>query len=251
MEIWQGAVAIPLIFLFTLIAVNSTALTSITPTGALGKLTQLTYSVIAPRNITTNIASAAITAEVAGNASNLLMDIKPGYMLGAKPRQQAIGHVLGILAGAVVSVPVFYWVFLKGNPQGLISDTYPMPAATVWEAVARLLTKGISELPVSARWAALVGAVLGIGLETLRLVTRGRSWVSGVGIGLAFVIPFNTCLAMFLGSLFFWLAARRWRDESTLRHRVFVANLEPVCAGVIAGGALMGIAVTLLETFVL
>ena len=79
--------------MFTLIGVNSTALTAITPTGALGKLTQLTYSVLAPKNITTNISTAAITAEVAGHASNLLMDIKPGYMLGAKPRQQAIGHV--------------------------------------------------------------------------------------------------------------------------------------------------------------
>ena len=206
---------------------------SITPTGALGKLTQLTYSGLAPGNITTNIASAAITAEVASNASNLLMDIKPGYMLGAKPRQQAIGHVLGILAGAVVSVPVFYLVFLKGDPQGLINETYPMPAATVWEAVAQLLTKGISELPVSARWAALGGALVGLGLEWLRLLTRGRVWLSGVGIGLAFVIPFNTCLAMFLGSFLFWLAARRWRDTSTLRHRVFVKNLEPVCAGLL------------------
>jgi uncharacterized oligopeptide transporter (OPT) family protein len=250
-DVWQGVVAIPLIFLFTLIAVNSTALTSITPTGALGKLTQLSFSVIAPRNITTNIASAAITAEVASNASNLLMDIKPGYMLGAKPRQQAIGHVLGILAGALVSVPVFYLVFLKGNPQGLISEQYPMPAATVWEAVARLLTKGISELAVSAQWAALGGALLGIVLEAVRLVSRGRFWISGVGIGLAFVIPFNTCFAMFLGSFLFWVAGRRWRNEATLRHRVFVRNLEPVCAGGIAGGALMGITVILLETFVL
>ena len=31
------------------------------------------------------------------------MDIKPGYMLGGKPRHQAIGHVLGILAGALAS----------------------------------------------------------------------------------------------------------------------------------------------------
>jgi len=250
-EVWQGIIAVPLIFLFTLIAVNSTALTSITPTGALGKLTQLSFSVIAPKNITTNIASAAITAEVASNASNLLMDIKPGYMLGAKPRQQAIGHVLGILAGAAVSVPVFYLVFLKGQPQGLISEQYPMPAATVWEAVARLLTEGIGNLRESARWAAGVGAVMGVILELLRLLTRGRFWLSGVGIGLAFVIPFNTCFAMFLGSFLFWLAARRWRNEATLRHRVFVKNLEPVCAGVIAGGALMGIAVILLETFVL
>jgi len=142
-------------------------------------------------------------------------------------------------------------VFLKGNPQGLISETYPMPAATVWEAVARLLTKGISELPGSAQVAALVGAVLGIVLETIRLLTKNRFWISGVGFGLAFVIPFNTCFAMFLGSFLFWLAARRWKNPETLRHKVFIQNLEPVCAGVIAGGALMGITVILLETFLL
>jgi putative OPT family oligopeptide transporter len=250
-EVWLGIVAIPLIFLFTLIAVNSTALTSITPTGALGKLTQLTYSVLAKGNMTTNIATASITAEVSGHASNLLMDIKPGYMLGAKPRQQAIGHVLGILAGALVSVPVFYFVFLKGNPAGLISEQYPMPAATIWKSVAELLTEGISNLKVSAQWAALVGACLGIVMEAARFMTRGRFWLSGVGVGLAFVIPFNTCFAMFLGAFLFWLAGLKWRDTTTLRHRIFVKNLEPVCAGVIAGGALMGITVMLVENFFL
>ncbi len=250
-EVWLGIVAIPLIFLFTLIAVNSTALTSITPTGALGKLTQLTYSVLARGNMTTNIATASITAEVSGHASNLLMDIKPGYMLGAKPRQQAVGHVLGILAGALVSVPVFYFVFLKGNPAGLISEQYPMPAATIWKSVAELLTEGISNLKVSAQWAALAGACLGIVMEAARFMTRGRFWLSGVGVGLAFVIPFNTCFAMFLGAFLFWLAGLQWRDAATLRHRIFVKNLEPVCAGVIAGGALMGITVMLVENFLL
>ncbi len=48
---WLGLIAIPLVFVFTLIAVNSTALTAITPTGALGKLTQLTYAALAPGNI--------------------------------------------------------------------------------------------------------------------------------------------------------------------------------------------------------
>jgi uncharacterized oligopeptide transporter (OPT) family protein len=97
-EYWLGVIAIPMVFIFTLIAVNSTGLTSITPTGALGKLTQLSFSILAPGNMQTNIMTAGITGEVAGNASNLLMDIKPGYMLGGKPRHQAIGHVLGIFA---------------------------------------------------------------------------------------------------------------------------------------------------------
>jgi len=248
---WLGILAVPLVFVFTLIGVNSTALTSITPTGAMGKLTQLTYGVLDPGNIKTNLMTAGITAEVASNASNLLMDIKPGYMLGAKPRQQAIGHVLGIIAGALVSVPVFYLVFLKGGPAELIRDQYPMPAASIWKAVGEVLTEGVSKLPVSARWAALVGGLLGILLEALRLATRGRFWLSGVGVGLAAVIPFNTCFAMFLGSLMFWVAGRACRKPDTAAHRLLVQNQEPICGGVIAGGALMGIVVILLENFVL
>ncbi|MBN2508189.1 MAG: OPT/YSL family transporter [Verrucomicrobia bacterium] len=250
-HLWLGIVAVPLIFVFTLIGVNSTALTSITPTGALGKLTQLTYGVLAPGNITTNIATASITGEVAGHASNLLMDIKPGYMLGAKPRQQAIGHVLGILAGALASVPVFYLVFMHGGLERLISDQYPMPAATIWKAVAEMLTQGIGNLRLSAQWAAVIGALLGIALEAARVATRGRFWLSGVGIGLATVIPFTTCLAMFLGAFFFWVAERQCKDPGRPGHRIFVQNLEPICAGVIAGGALMGIGVILIENFLL
>jgi uncharacterized oligopeptide transporter (OPT) family protein len=233
----------------TLIAANSTALTSITPTGALGKLTQLSYGALAPGNITTNLMTAGITGEVAGNASNLLMDIKPGYMLGGKPRHQAIGHMLGIFAGALASVPVFYLIFLRQGPQGMVTDQYPMPSATIWRAVAEILTKGLSNLEPSAAWAALIGILLGLALEVAKTVTRGRFWVSGVGLGLALVIPFNTSFAMFLGALFFWLVERKYPDSNTKANQVIVQNQEPICAGVIAGGALMGIAVVLIETF--
>jgi uncharacterized oligopeptide transporter (OPT) family protein len=144
---------------------------------------------------------------------------------------------------------VFYLVFLRNDPSTLISDQYPMPAATVWKAVAEVLTQGLSQLPESARWAALIGALLGIGLEAVRLATRGRFWLSPVGIGLATVIPFNTCFAMFLGGFFFWLAERACKKPDTRAHQVLVKNQETVCAGLIAGGALMGIIVTIVEVF--
>ena len=249
--ILMGIIAIPLVFVFTLIAAHSTALTSITPTGALGKLTQLTFSILSPGNITTNVMTASITGEVTGNASNLLMDIKPGYMLGGKPRHQAIGHVLGILAGTAVAIPVFFLVFLRGNPAGLISEQYPMPGAAIWRAVAEVLTSGLDNLSESARWVVLVGAMLGIVLEMIRIRTKGKFWLSGVGIGLAFVIPFNTCFAMFLGSFIFWISVRILKNPAKFGYRMIVENTEPVCAGIIAGGAIMGILVTILETFVL
>lgn len=243
---WMGAIAIPLVFVFAIIAVNSTGLTSITPIGAMGKLTQLTYGAIAPGNMTTNLMTAGITGEVVSSASNLLMDIKPGYMLGAKPRQQAVGHVIGIVAGSLAVVPVFYLIF-RGDVTRFGSDALPMPAAQVWKAVAELLARGFGSMHASARWAMLVGAILGIAFEWANLRTRGRFPLSGVGIGLASVVQFPDCLSMSVGALFFWFLGRRLEDPTSLGHRTFVENRETLCAGIIAGGAIIGIILILLE----
>jgi uncharacterized oligopeptide transporter (OPT) family protein len=250
-EYWMGAVAIPMVFVFALIAVNATAITSITPTGPLGKITQLTYGGIAPGNITTNIAAAGITAEVSGSASNLIQNIKPGYMLGAKPRLQACGHAIGALSGALFSVLIFYPVFLRNNPAGLISEEYPYPAATVWKAVAEILTQGLSNLPASAIWAAAIGAVLGIVLEAVRLALKGKFPLSAVGIGLAFLIPFNICLAMFTGAFVFWLLGRLYPKPEQRMNTIVVNNQESICSGLIAGAALIGVGVMIIELFVL
>ncbi|OGR03188.1 MAG: hypothetical protein A2284_03735 [Deltaproteobacteria bacterium RIFOXYA12_FULL_61_11] len=242
----MGIIAIPLVFIFSLIAANSTALTSITPTGALGKLTQLTYSVLAPGNVTTNLMTAGITGEVASNASNLLMDIKPGYMLGGKPRHQAMGHVLGIIAGAACAVPIFYIIFLKDGIASIGSESLPMPAAMIWKAVAEVLTKGLSFLHPTAQWAILIGGVLGIVMELIKTWTKNRFPLSAVGIGLAFVLPFHTSLVMFLGSFIFWTLEKRYPDPTHKVNQAVVQNQETICAGVIAGGAITGIVLILL-----
>src|SRR6185369_11144945 len=99
------------------------------------------------------------TAEVTGNASNLLMDIKPGYMLGAKPRQQAIGHILGAFAGLTLAVPVWNLVFVHGDLSLYGTDKLPVPGAVQWKAVAEVLMKGFDNLPLYAPQAMLVGAL--------------------------------------------------------------------------------------------
>jgi uncharacterized oligopeptide transporter (OPT) family protein len=246
---WMGALAIPMVFFFSIIAVNSTGLTSTTPGGAMGKLTQLTYGAIAPGNMTTNLMTAAITNDVVLSASNLLMDIKPGYMLGAKPRQQAMGHVIGIFAGAAAVIPVFYLMF-NGNVSMFTSDVMPMPAAQVWKAVAEMLAKGLSSIHPTARWAMLLGGLAGVAMEWANLRMKGRFPISGVAMGLATVVTFPDVLSMSLGALFFWFMGRRLGAGGG-GHRVFVENRETLCAGIIAGGALIGIVLILLETLVL
>ena len=254
-EYWLGAIAIPMVFIFTLIAVNSTGLTSITPTGALGKLTQLSFSVLAPGNMQTNIMTAGITGEVAGNASNLLMDIKPGYMLGGKPRHQAIGHVLGIFAGALASVPVFYMI-LQNDLSKITSEAMPMPGAQIWKAVAEVLTKGLSSLHPTAQVAALIGGALGILIEFMNIRMKGKFPISAMGLGLACVLRFSDCWAMAFGAFFFWALHKKFEVvkvtgvgggfAKTMR-KIFVDNQETVCAGIIAGGSIIGIILTIIE----
>lgn len=243
---WLGVVAIPLVFVFTLIAANATGLTAITPTGALGKLTQLTYAGLAPGNTPTNLITAGITGEVAGHASNLLMNIKPGYMLGGKPRLQAMGHVLGIIAGGFACTPIFYYALFRGNIEVFGTDRLPMIAAMIWKAVAEVLTRGFSILHVTALVAVVIGATLGILFEVLKITTKNRWPISGVGMGLAFVLRFSDSWLMFLGAFIFWLLARRFTNPKSWMNVNIVANQETICAGVIAGGALIGIVIMVL-----
>jgi OPT family oligopeptide transporter len=245
-----GIIAIPLVFVFTLIAVTSTGLTAITPGGALSKLTQITYSVLAPGNISTNLMTAGITTEVSLNASNLLMDIKPGYMLGGKPRHQAIGHVLGVFAGALVAVPVYYQIF-HGDISLFTSDKLPMPGAAVWKAVAEVLTKGLGALHPTAIIGVVLGAVIGILCEIFNIRSKGRFPISGVGLGLAFVLRFTDSLSMAMGALFFFAMGKFCKDRESIGYRSFVDNQETLCAGVIAGGSIIGIILIILENVVL
>ncbi|MFM8635972.1 MAG: OPT/YSL family transporter, partial [Planctomycetia bacterium] len=83
---WMGILAVVVTFLLSIVAARATGETDITPIGAMGKITQLLYGVVAPTNITTNLMTACITSGAASHAADLLTDLKSGYLLGGNPR---------------------------------------------------------------------------------------------------------------------------------------------------------------------
>ena len=273
-SLWIGALSIPMIVLLTLIAANATALTSTTPTGSLSKITQFTFGAIQPTNPGTNLMTAGVTTEVASNASNLLMDIKPGYMLGAKPRQQAWGHCIGIVAGAMASTPLFYVLFLWNRTADVsieqhVSETWAVPGALQWAAISKVIegmgsspagaslvqtVDGIQKLwgvlPVSAAWAMAAGATIAIILESARLISRGKFPISAVAIGLGVVLPPESTIMMWLGAAFFAGMEHRYvKRVGEFGWRLWVDSKEAVCAGLIAGWAIMGIGDGLIAAF--
>ncbi len=246
-DYWLSFVAVPLVFVFSIMAVKSTGITAITPGSALGKMTQVTYALLAPGKMGVNLITAGITSEVALSASNLLMDIKPAYMLGGKPRHQAIGHVIGIFTGGLVAVPVFYLLF-NGDISVFSTEKFPMPSATVWKAVAEVLSEGLGALHPTAQVAVVVGGVLGIVAEIISNKTEGKFPFVPVAFGISFVLPFNTSLEFFIGSFLFWFMSRKPEEKRSLNYQIFLDNKETIGAGIIAGGSIIGIALMIVET---
>jgi OPT family oligopeptide transporter len=237
---WMGLLSVAMTFFLAVVACRSTGETDITPIGAMGKVTQLFYGIIAPSDKIVNLMTACVTAGAASSSADLLNDLKSGYLLGANPRKQFIAQFLGIFAGAAVIVPAFY--LLVPSPDVLGSNLFPAPSAQVWKGVAELLAGGIRSLHISARWALLVGALVGIFIPLLeRFGPRGlRPFIpSAMGLGLAFVIPFWNTLSMFTGALAATVLARTARAAAE-RHTI------PVASGLIAGESIMGVLMALL-----
>jgi len=237
---WLGALTLPLAVVMGVVASRVTGETDVTPTKALGPVTQLLYGAVLPANVTANVMGANATGGVGLHAADLLTNLKTGWLLGASPRAQFWAQLLGCAAGAAAVVPAF--ALLVPDAASLGTEAFPAPASQVWAGVSRVLSAGLAALHPTARVAGLAGIALG---TVLALAERflPRRWIrlvpSASGLGISMVIPGNNAIAMFLGSLAaFALQARRPR----LAERAVV----PVASGFIAGESLMGILVAVL-----
>jgi uncharacterized oligopeptide transporter (OPT) family protein len=244
---WMGAIAVVLTFFLSLIASRATGETDITPTGAMGKITQLMFGALAPGNMTTNLMAASLTGGAAIHSADLLTDLKSGHLLGANPRKQLIAQLFGVFAGTLFVVPGYKLLI---NPAELGSDRWPAPAAQVWAGVAKVLAKGFGALPHGATAGLLAGIAAGIVLaliEDFAPKQYKKYTLSSTAVGIAWVIPAWNSFSMFLGAFIAWLIARA-SAKTAERYTIAVASgliageslIAVVIAALVAGGVLNG-----------
>ncbi|HSM29744.1 MAG TPA: OPT/YSL family transporter [Woeseiaceae bacterium] len=153
-------------------------------------------------------------------ATDLMLDLKTGYLVGATPRMQQIGQFAGAWLGPIV---VIFVIFALNEAYTLGSERLPAPQA---QALASTID-GIMGGDVPAQKYA-AGAILGGILST---VMGGL----GITVGLGFYLPFNIVLTYSLGTLSRELADRlkgkTWAEQVGI----------PIAAGFIVGEALVGV----------
>ncbi len=175
MPIWQSVVAVLITFFLALVACRVTGETDTTPTGSMGKITQLIFGGLSPGNVNVNLMSANITAGAAIASADLLSDLKSGYLLGANPRRQFLAQFCGIFTGTAVTVLAYQVLVPTASVLG--SDQFPAPAAQTWKAVALTLSRGFETLEPVKIWSIVIGGIVGIVLTLLpRWFPRRAKW---------------------------------------------------------------------------
>jgi uncharacterized oligopeptide transporter (OPT) family protein len=241
MSIALGLIAVAMSLVISLVSCRATGETDTTPTGAMGKITQLMYAVLAGGDRVINLMSAGVTAGAGGSAADLLTDLKSGYLLGANPRKQFVAQFVGIFFGVVAIVPA--WYLMVPNKAAL--EAFNPPATNMWRAVAEALTQGLHTVPITAQYAIVVGALLGTALPVLaRVFPKAAPFMpSAMGLGLAWVVPFQNSLSFAIGAFIAWAWARS--HKPTAERYSF-----PIAAGLIAGESIMLALIAIMATVV-
>ena len=222
---YLGVLAIFLAGAFGLICARSCGEADTNPIGAMGKISQLIYSVMpgAAGKVDTNLITGGVTAAAGGASGDLMSDMKLGNLLGLKPRIQFWTQLLAICIGTTIAVPV--WRLLVPNVEAL--EKYPAPPARMWKAVAEFLNDPLISLPTTVYWAMSIGALIGIAIPVCeKLFPKVRPYMpSAMGMGIVLTLPaaFNNAASFAIGAIAVW-AWNKLHKKSEENYSVALAS---------------------------
>ena len=174
--------------------------------------------------MTAAIAVGSVICIIAAIAGDTSQDLKTGYLLGATPKKQQMGEMLGVVVSGLAIGGVLY---LLNAAWGYGTAEIPAPQAQLMKMIVEGIMGG--NLP----WGLVfVGVFLAICLEILRIP------VMPFAIGLYLPIYLNATI-MIGGIVRGLLDSRKGVDEKTKTAQATDGTLY--CAGMIAGEGLVGI----------
>ena len=182
--------------------------------------------------MTAAIAIGSVICIVAAIAGDTSQDLKTGYLLGATPKKQQIGELLGVVVSGLAIGGVLY---LLNAAWGYGGAEVPAPQATLMKMIVEGIMGG--NLPWNL---VFIGVFLAIALEILRVP------VMPFAIGLYLPIYLNATI-MIGGVVRMFMDRRKNVDEETKTKQTTDGTLY--CAGMIAGEGLVGILLAIFAVF--
>ncbi len=177
------------------------------------------------------IAIGSIICIVSAIAGDTSQDLKTGYLLGATPKKQQIGEIIGVIAAAIAIGGTLY---LLDSAWGFGSEQLGAPQATLM----KLIVEGVMEgnLP----WALVfTGVFIAVVVEIIGIP------VLPFAIGIYLPVQLNACIMV--GGLVRLALDKLNRKEE--EKKAIVNDGILFCSGMIAGEGLVGILLAVLAVF--
>ncbi|MDY0356781.1 MAG: OPT/YSL family transporter [Sedimentisphaerales bacterium] len=168
-----------------------------------------------------SVMVGAATCMAMSQATDLMLDLKTGYLVGAIPKRQQYGQFLATWIGPILMIGL---LFVLHKAYGLGSERLPAPQGTVLASMMKGILEG--DVPVHKY---LAGAGLGALLST--------TGIGGLGIqvGLGFYLPFSIVLTYTIGTVL-----RIVSDRIKGRHYSEQTGI-PIAAGLVIGEGIVGV----------
>ena len=175
------------------------------------------------KGMTGAIAIGGIICVIAAIAGDCSQDLKTGFIVGATPKKQQIGEMIGVVVSAAA---IGFVLQLLDNAWGYGSEAIPAPQATMM----KMLVEGImsAELPWSL---ILIGVCVAIVMEILKVP------VMPFAVGM--YLPFSLNAGIMAGGL-----VRLFMDKRNVSEKEKKASVDHgilFTSGLIAGEGLMGV----------
>lgn len=170
------------------------------------------------------IAIGSIVCIIAAMAGDTSQDLKTGFLLGATPKKQQLGELVGVISASFAIGGV---LFLLNAAWGYGSPELPAPQATLMKMVIEGVMEG--NLP----WVLVIsGAFIAIIMELLRIP------VLPFAVGLYLPIHLNAGI-MVGGLIRLFFEKRKYSNEKA--HKSLIDKGILFTSGLIAGEGLIGI----------
>lgn len=224
--------------------------TDVSPNSGVAKLTQFVFGLLTRSSSTNpvvlNLLVGSMSESGGSQTANLMADFRAAQLLDASPIAQFRGHIVGSIAGAIVS-PIVYRLYTSAYD--LPTGRFQIPSAYIWIFSARLLTG--QGLPMMVPQVASSFALIFLGVTCLRIYTAShnsvkvRRWHAFLPSGVAVAIGMYTLpvfnLPWVLGGLIKWWGTRHDGAQEI--------KLIVVASGLILGEGLMSLVNLSMEVF--
>ena len=177
----------------------------------------------------------------AANAGATSQDLKTGYLVGATPKYQQMALFIGVIVSSLVigaTVKILDTptpdLLAEGITHAIGSDKFPAPQGTLMAT----LIKGLLSFNLDWQFV-LVGAFIAFVFELCG--------VSALAFAVGLYLPLSTTLPIFAGGLVKAIVEWNAKRKGTVEEDPDLGKGNLFATGLVAGGALAGVAVALLS----